>query len=49
MVLPASWAAGWVRGMLKRRSRRRRGRCIACGYDLRGIEGAKCPECGMDP
>ena len=22
--------------------------CPACGYDLRGIEGAVCPECGID-
>ncbi len=26
--------------------RRRRGRCIACGYDLRGANHAVCPECG---
>ncbi len=26
--------------------RRRRGLCIKCGYDLRGTEHAKCPECG---
>ena len=31
-------------GFLRRRARRRRGRCIACGYDLRGL--AACPECG---
>ncbi len=26
--------------------RRRRGRCTTCGYDLRGLAGAACPECG---
>lgn len=28
--------------------RRRRGRCTACGYDLRGQPEAGCPECGAD-
>lgn len=26
----------------------RLGRCIGCGYSLKGIEGARCPECGVD-
>lgn len=30
-----------------RTSRRRRQRCTNCGYDLRGSEHVKCPECGM--
>lgn len=33
-------------GPMRRRSRRRRGLCEACGYDLRGTEGDRCPECG---
>jgi hypothetical protein len=33
-------------GFLRRRSRLRRGACPACGYDLRGISGGTCPECG---
>jgi hypothetical protein len=28
------------------RSRRRRGRCVQCGYDLTGNESGVCPECG---
>ena len=27
--------------------RRKRGRCIKCGYDLRHVEHDQCPECGM--
>ena len=30
----------------RRMIRRKRGRCIKCGYDLRGTEHEKCPECG---
>lgn len=29
------------------RRRSRRGRCTACGYDLRGSPGGVCPECGQ--
>ena len=31
-------------GFMRRRSRRRRGRCLRCGYELAGV--AACPECG---
>ncbi len=31
---------------LRRRIRRKRGLCVACGYDLRGNLSAGCPECG---
>lgn len=37
-VLPSS---------VRRAVRRRRGRCVRCGYDRRGLgDGALCPECG---
>jgi hypothetical protein len=31
---------------VRRRARRRRGRCLNCGYDLRGDTAGRCPECG---
>ena len=31
---------------LRRRARRKRGLCVACGYDLRGDLEYGCPECG---
>ena len=34
------------RGPLRRRRRRRRGLCLKCGYDLRGLPEPRCPECG---
>lgn len=34
-------------GVLRRAVRRRRGRCVGCGYDRDGLDpGAACPECG---
>jgi hypothetical protein len=32
--------------VLRRQIRRARGRCLACGYDLKGATLAVCPECG---
>ncbi len=32
---------------LRRLIRRRRGLCLACGYDLRHAEHEACPECGV--
>ena len=40
----------WLMRAVRLRRRRRRGRCLACGYDLRGNpDGRRCPECGMIP
>jgi hypothetical protein len=33
-------------GFVRRRFRRARGQCPACGYDLSGAKLAECPECG---
>ena len=35
--------------VLRRHIRRKRGRCLKCGYDLRGAEHEVCPECGQKP
>jgi hypothetical protein len=48
------WLLWLTPGMLRRGSRRRRGLCVRCGYDLRGSQGSAvssggggaCPECG---
>jgi hypothetical protein len=31
-----------------RKEKARRGRCLTCGYDLRGDFAAGCPECGWN-
>jgi hypothetical protein len=42
-IPPAARSVGWAR----RRRRRRAGRCVECGYDLRATPG-RCPECGAE-
>ncbi len=39
LVIPGPFA-------LRRHIRRKRGLCVACGYDLRHADHAACPECG---
>ncbi len=34
---------------LRRHIRRKRGLCVACGYDLRHANHDACPECGAGP
>jgi hypothetical protein len=46
IVAGSTSARRWVKNERLNR-RRRRGQCLVCGYDRRGIpEGAPCPECG---
>ena len=40
------WVVGVAPFALRRVVRRRRGRCVACGYDLAGLD--RCPECGAE-
>ena len=44
-ILWVLWSSPFV---VRRIIRRKRGRCIKCGYDLRGTSGGEggCPECG---
>lgn len=36
----------FIRGPLRRYRRRKKGLCVACGYDLTGNESGVCSECG---
>lgn len=40
-------AAGWAWVLAFRRARRGTSVCRECGYDLRGLPGRRCPECGQ--
>ena len=41
------WAIGLGWRLYRLARRRRRGRCLACNYDLRGLADPVCPECGL--
>jgi hypothetical protein len=38
----------FIRGPVRRWRRRRKGLCLACGYDLTGNVTGVCPECGVE-
>jgi hypothetical protein len=40
------WLIWFAPGAVRRMFRRRRGACVRCGYDLRGVGNVMCPECG---
>jgi len=42
----AIWLGDFGRRTARRRSRQRRGHCRSCDYDVRGLVGRRCPECG---
>jgi hypothetical protein len=44
----ALWLLLAVPPVAYRRWRRKPGHCPKCGYDLRGTEHEKCPECGLE-
>ena len=43
VILWLLWSAPFA---TRRLSRKRHGRCVQCGYDLRHVEHDACPECG---
>ena len=46
IVFAAYPPIAFIRGPLRRYRRRRKGLCVACGYDLRGTVTGICSECG---
>jgi len=49
-LIPVMWIAVLLLSSRhrRRRLRRKRGKCIRCGYDLTGNESGVCPECGTE-
>ncbi len=48
LLVWALWG-DWLRGVrLHRRTGTRRRRCPRCWYDMAGVQGLRCPECGRD-
>lgn len=45
----AWWAISLQTCRRLRRTRVAAGLCVQCGYDVRGVEGRLCPECGRPP
>jgi hypothetical protein len=48
LLMPGVWTGTVIARGVRGRVWRRRGRCPACGYDLRGSAGERCPECGLE-
>lgn len=49
VLYSALWMPALCAGVIRRAWRLRHGRCLACGYDRRGLAaGARCPECGLE-
>jgi len=43
LIVSLGWLPRWMRSL-----RRQPWQCRGCGYDLRGSDGVKCPECGAN-
>ena len=47
LIFAACPGAAFACGSVRRWRRRRRGRCLECGYNLTGNVSGVCPECGV--
>ena len=48
VVFGAYPTLAFLHGPVRGWSRRKRGRCVKCGYDLTGLTEPRCPECGRE-